>query len=159
MSDIEVRPFTENDAINVCDWIYNNSLEIYNLPSWNEAISKNYSFTKEDVRNKEFLSFYIKDQLMGYGRLIIKNKEVVLGIGMKPDLCGQGLGTKAFQLLIAEAKKRYGDCGQTLLVRKFNKRAIRCYQNCGFIVLKEVKIMTRQGIDDIFLKMILKGEY
>lgn len=69
----------------------------------------------------------------------------MVGLGLKPSPCGQGLGNILMELLKSECKKRYGSKKIVVEVRSFNKRAIRCYERAGF------------EITDVYQKDILIG--
>jgi [ribosomal protein S18]-alanine N-acetyltransferase len=54
-----------------------------------------------------------------------------IGVGLRPDLTGRGLG-QAFTEAVIELARRHGAGRITLAVAAFNARAIRVYERCGF---------------------------
>jgi [ribosomal protein S18]-alanine N-acetyltransferase len=54
-----------------------------------------------------------------------------IGLGLRPDLTGRGLG-HAFTGAVIELARGYGASRITLAVAAFNARAIRVYERCGF---------------------------
>jgi len=80
---------------------------------------------------------------------------VLVGLGLKPSLCGQGLGNILMELLKNECKKRYGGKKIALEVRSFNKRAIKCYERAGFEITDVYQKDTLIGSDE-FIKMEYK---
>ena len=59
---------------------------------------------------------------------------VDIGLGMKPDLTGKGMGEIFFQAGIAFATEELNSKMFRLSVATFNERAIRLYKNIGFQV-------------------------
>ena len=92
-------------------------------------------------------------KLIGYGRISLKTNQVVLGIGIKPNLCSRGYGKTAFKILVDEAKRRFSEESIVLLVRSFNERAIRCYKKNKFIIINEFQHNAR-GESVSFTKML-----
>ncbi|MBI9010581.1 MAG: GNAT family N-acetyltransferase [Clostridiales bacterium] len=150
---IELKRMTENEAINICDWQYEGEFKVYNFPKWDEAVEKGYGITKDNKRNLEFLSIYSGSQLIGYGRISLNNNQIVLGIGIKPELCSKGYGNKAFKLLIEKARTKSSKENIVLLVRSFNERAIKCYKNNNFIIINKFQY-EMHGESVSFTKML-----
>ncbi|MFC4810429.1 GNAT family N-acetyltransferase [Paenibacillus sp. GCM10023250] len=55
-----------------------------------------------------------------------------IGLGMKPELTGRGLGTPFFAAVLRFADELYGERPKRLTVAAFNRRAIRLYAKFGF---------------------------
>ena len=81
---------------------------------------------------------------------IIQDKAFI-GIGLKPSLCGKGIGGNVMKLLIGECNKRFPNYLVALEVRSFNKRAIRCYENIGFEINKKYTKVTLTGNAEFYL--------
>jgi len=150
---IELKKMTIQDAKHICCWRYEDEYSVYNLPEWKVAKEDGYDITKSDKRESEFMSIYLNNELMGYGRISLRDNQVVLGIGIKPDQCSKGYGNKAFKLLIQEAKTRSNDESIVLIVRSFNERAIKCYKKNHFIIINELDL-NNQGESVKFTKML-----
>jgi [ribosomal protein S18]-alanine N-acetyltransferase len=54
-----------------------------------------------------------------------------IGLGLRPDLTGRGLG-RAFTGAVIDLARLHGAGPITLAVAAFNARAIRVYERCGF---------------------------
>lgn len=150
---MDLKKMTDEEARDICKWRYDGEYKVYNLPKWDIAVEKGYDITSRDKRNTEFLSIYSENQLIGYGRISLNTNQVVLGIGIKPELCSRGYGNKAFKLLLEEARTRSCQGNIVLLVRSFNERAIKCYKKNHFIIINEFHHKTRD--DSVsFTKML-----
>ena len=57
---------------------------------------------------------------------------VEIGLGLRPDLTGQGLGLQFFLEGVAFARDRFPGRRVTLNVAAFNERAITVYERAGF---------------------------
>lgn len=125
--------FTENYAKQICNWKYDNDYSIYDFPEWSKIVKQNWAIAIETKRQNQFVAVINElGDLCGYIRFIKDNECVLIGLGLKPSLCGQGLGDNFMALLKNECKRRYDDAKIVLEVRSFNQRAIRCYKKAGF---------------------------
>ncbi len=61
-----------------------------------------------------------------------------IGLGLHPELCGQGRGQDFLQAGMAYAAEHFSCPSLRLTVAAFNQRAIRLYHNCGFRFLRTV---------------------
>lgn len=61
-----------------------------------------------------------------------------VGLGLRPELCGQGLGTEYVAKCLRFARERYGRSRFRLSVAAFNQRAVKVYQKAGFSIRQEV---------------------
>ncbi|MGO1372397.1 MAG: GNAT family N-acetyltransferase [Senegalia sp. (in: firmicutes)] len=62
-----------------------------------------------------------------------------IGWGLKPELCGKGLGEKFVSACVDFAIKEYDYKGEYVHfgVAEFNKRAIKVYERLGFETFRE----------------------
>lgn len=82
------------------------------------------------------------------------------GLGLRPDLCGQGLSRELLGLAIAEARRRAAGAPVTLLVRRFNARAMAAYRRAGFVLVGDADDVlgdTPGGDPQERLVMVLAG--
>ena len=79
------------------------------------------------------------------------------GLGLRPDLTGQGLGLEFFRAGLAFARERYRPRRVYLHVAEFNERARRVYERAGFsVVSSHVRTFDRFG-EVPFLTMVDSG--
>lgn len=153
--NLKLESLTENYAKQICNWKYDNEYSIYNFPEWDIIVKQNWAIAIEIKRQSQFLAVINElGDLCGYIRFIDNNECVLIGLGLKPFLCGQGLGDSIMALLKNECKRRYDNKKIVLEVRSFNQRAIRCYEKAGFKITDTYSKDTLIGADE-FIKMIL----
>jgi RimJ/RimL family protein N-acetyltransferase len=71
-------------------------------------------------------------ELEGFAQLSpVKGGATEIGLGLRPDLTGRGLG-QAFTDAVIDLARLQGAGRITLAVAAFNARAIRVYERCGF---------------------------
>ena len=150
---LELTVMLEEHAKEVCNWKYEDEYSVYNLSDWETVVQNNWELAIKEEREANFLSVTQKDQLVAYGVITMKNDSVLIGIGLKPSLCGKGLGKEIMRLLIEEGKARFPDAPMALEVRTFNRRAIKCYESIGFEIMDKYRRDTSTVKDAEFYYM------
>jgi ribosomal-protein-alanine N-acetyltransferase len=84
-------------------------------------------------------------QLVGYFVFSPEEDVLVLGLGMRPDLTGRGLGADFIDAGLAFAQEHYTQQKLRLSVATFNRRAIRAYEQAGFVRGRIVQQETNGG--------------
>lgn len=114
-------------------WHYGEAFDIYDHPSWDTMVAKGWGLTQAATRRREFRALVDRnDTLVGFLRFMQQKQAVAIGLGLRPDCCGRGLGAAAMAALHAEALRNQGPCLLRLEVRTFDRRAIRCYERAGW---------------------------
>ena len=75
--------------------------------------------------------------MVGYINLKEKESDVVLGVGVHPDMCGKGYGQTIVKLAIELSKVVFGEKPIYMEVRSWNTRAVKCYEKAGFHIIGE----------------------
>lgn len=149
-----IRPFTSADADAVASWRYPPPYGAYDAsedPSFEEGI-------RDPARWGEF-DFAVDDaetgELVGFLELtaIEEQRLVEIGLGLRPDLTGRGLGPDYIGTAMAFARERWHPSTFALDVFPWNERAIRAYERAGF-ARGEVYVRTfPDGNEVTFLRM------
>jgi [ribosomal protein S18]-alanine N-acetyltransferase len=107
-----------------------------------------YDGDAEPVLNPERF-FEARDELgelVGFYYFEPKPPELDFGLGLRPDLTGQGLGLRFFLAGLAFGRERYRPGRVVLHVASFNERARRVYERAGFhVVSSHVRSFERFG--------------
>ena len=82
----------------------------------------------------------------------INNGTVDIGLGMRPNITGNGFGLQFVNAGLAFSKEKYGCKYITLSVATFNERAIKVYKRAGFEAVGTFIQKTNGGCFE-FLKM------
>jgi ribosomal-protein-alanine N-acetyltransferase len=135
-----ISPFSDADADAVASWRYPPPYDVYDA-------SEDPSIDPE-MRDRERWGvtwFAARDAgsgaLAGFLELVASDSdpevggqvEVEVGLGLRPDLTGRGLGTSFVEAALAFARERWQPGSFTLDVFPWNERAIRCYERAGFV--------------------------
>ena len=154
--DLRLEILIEDRARQICSWKYEGIYSIYNFPDWDTLIKQKWEITQEEKRRNEFTAVIDEsNNLCGYIKFVENKEFVLVGLGLKPSSCGQGLGNVLMEVLKSECKKRCGSKKIALEVRSFNKRAIKCYERAGFEITDVYQKDTLIGSDE-FIKMEYK---
>lgn len=93
-------------------------------------------------------------ELIGFYYFESNPPDLDYGLGLRPDLTGQGLGLDFFMAGLAFARERYRPRRVYLHVAEFNERARRVYERAGFsVVSSHVRTFDRFG-EVPFLTMV-----
>ena len=146
----------EEYAKQIVDWNYEGEYKDYNLPSYEECKNKNYGITRED--KKDNYTVYILDgEVIFYSNMkLMDDNKIYIGVGLKPNYCGKGLGNYFIEDSINNIKNKYPNSILFLEVRSFNKRAIKAYEKIGFKITNKLIKKDRLGNDTEFIEMELQ---
>lgn len=133
----------------------------YNFPNLSEQERDLwYRIKAKDLRRKCFTIEDVEDNLIGYIALRdIKflRRESEMGIVFDPNKLNKGYGTDALSSFLDLYFNVLKMKRLNLKVAKFNIRAFRCYEKCGFKISKEVlDEFEEQNIGLLTMKRIVK---
>jgi ribosomal-protein-alanine N-acetyltransferase len=86
--------------------------------------------------------------VVGFAQLVADGGTVDVGLGLRPDLTGHGLGAGFLEAVLAEARSRHAPQRFTLSVAAFNERAITVYQRAGFAEVARAPHATNGGVHE-----------
>lgn len=136
-----IAPLKVEDVYCMREWGYHEDslLMDYNFPPMNDSELHGWYNIKTFGRSKEYYGVTNREgKLVGY--MGIKNikkikKEATLGIVFDPNHINKGYGTEAITTYLNYYFNEMKMKTLLLEVAKFNKRALRCYEKSGFVVI------------------------
>uniref|UniRef100_UPI0034A054ED GNAT family N-acetyltransferase n=1 Tax=Saccharibacillus sp. CPCC 101409 TaxID=3058041 RepID=UPI0034A054ED len=141
---------TESDGEQISRWSYEKPYDIYGWMPWAQMKELGIEFGDPELRERQYVSVYRSGELQGFAQLFPLSSTIRLGIGMRPDLCGHGLGTLFVQAVTAEALRRAPDYEIDLEVLTWNQRAIKVYTRAGFSIADTYERMTPDGMKPFY---------
>ncbi|WP_106769497.1 GNAT family N-acetyltransferase [Paenibacillus faecalis] len=149
-------PMNSNHAAEICSWTYPPPYNIYGWLPWEQMKELAIEFGDPEIRKQQYLSILDeKQRLWGFAQLFPLEGVTRLGLGMRPEWCGLGMGKQFVESIVTEARRRRPDDEIDLEVLTWNKRAIRTYVKAGFEITDTYEKMTPTG-KDLFYCMVYK---
>ena len=146
---------TQADAEAVAAWRYPGEYAFYDFT----ADPDDLALLLDPARRGD--TFHAADgedgRLAGFFQVESGAESVELGLGLRPDLCGHGLGEGFTRLGIDLVRELHGAVRITLAVAAFNARAITVYERCGFVETGR-HVRHTSGDDWEFVDMELRQE-
>lgn len=154
---INDEPLSEEEIRDFLGWRYPPPYQIYNLEVQNVDDAIAFFLTPESgylaVRDDEgavvgFCCFGFEGQVPG-GDYSVDALDV--GIGMRPELTGQGLGYDFVAAVLAYAEERFAPQRLRATIALFNRRSQRVFENHGFRRQSQFAKTTPQGRQYVIL--------
>jgi [ribosomal protein S18]-alanine N-acetyltransferase len=149
-----VRPLTQADAEAIAAWRYPGEYAFYD---WT-AEPDDLALLLDPLRRRD--AFHVADgddgRVAGFFQVESRAQSVEIGLGLRPDLCGRGLGESFTRLGVDLVRQLHGQVRITLAVAAFNARAITVYERCGFVTTGR-HVRHTAGDDWEFVDMELGG--
>ena len=134
-----LKPITPRDAQAISRWRYEGPYSIYNgdptsVESLLQPHLRYHSVYDERGDLVGYFCFGEDARVSAGRRLGVYGCGVALdvGLGMRPDLTGRGLGEEFVHAGLRFAREAYSPQAFRLTVATFNRRAIRVYERIGF---------------------------
>jgi [ribosomal protein S18]-alanine N-acetyltransferase len=121
----------DDEAREIARWHYEPPYDFYDAVSDRDDLQE----LLDSERRKDSY-FSVRDDsgaLVGFFQFEREGKIVDVGLGMRPDLTGKGLGVEYLLSGLEFARERFSPERFTLSVTTFNERAIRVYERAGFV--------------------------
>jgi ribosomal-protein-alanine N-acetyltransferase len=137
------RPLTEADALAIARWHYDEPYTFYDADQDADDLA-------ELLDPASWVEVYHavddeRGELVGYHSFEQEGDTVVVGLGLRPDLTGRGLGASFVQAGLDFARARYTPRRFRLRVATFNRRAIAVYERAGFSPVRTFMQRTNGG--------------
>jgi RimJ/RimL family protein N-acetyltransferase len=145
-----LEPITPCDAQAISRWRYGGSYSIYDgdPTSVDALLEPRFSYHSVYDERGDLVGYFCfgEDARVAAGRRLgVYEIEPALdiGLGMRPDLTGRGLGEEFVHAGLRFARKTYAPPAFRLTVATFNRRAIRVYERTGFESVETFGALTR----------------
>jgi [ribosomal protein S18]-alanine N-acetyltransferase len=152
------------EAREVLAWHYEAPYDIYNIYNADPAHIEESVAGLVDPANQYFVASDAEGRILGYccfgpdarvpGGDYRDPDWLDVGLGMRPDLTGQGRGLVFFSAVLDFGRERLGARRYRLSVAAFNGRAIRVYERAGF---REAGRFRRGGRTDDLEFVVMLG--
>ncbi len=137
--EFSFRPLRWSDALAVGRWRYTGEYAFYDMGRWQMLTTRLFNPLFSAIG---LASFYAVDAVDGADRMLAgvfsyirRDVETIeIGLAMRPDLTGHGLGLAYVQAGMAVGRARYHPKRFFLTVATFNRRAQLVYERAGFAV-------------------------
>ncbi|MBN1813986.1 MAG: GNAT family N-acetyltransferase [Anaerolineae bacterium] len=158
--DLSFQPMDEASACEILTWRYEPPYDFYN-PNPGKAEETTQWFL--DPHHAYYAITGDIGELVGYccfgpnarvpgGDYDVDALDV--GLGMRPDLTGQGRGGAFFTAILDFARRTFAPQVFRVTVAAFNQRAMRVYEKAGF---ERVQVFQRSGDDAEFVILVTSG--
>jgi [ribosomal protein S18]-alanine N-acetyltransferase len=142
--NLEFAPMSQTDALAVAEWRYPDPYSFYDWTADDEDAA-----LLLDPKRRKGRFFSVRDEsgkLIGFFELRLEKDDVVIGLGLRPELTGRGLGGEFVAAGIAFAQRKFRPTRFRLSVATFNKRAIKVYERAGFATTRSFDHETNGGV-------------
>lgn len=148
--NIKIDKLSQQNAEKIADdWKYDGEYSFYDMT---EDIEDYEEIISPLLRENNYFQVIRNDELFGFFVLEQTENIVDMGVGLKPELTGNGLGIQFIFLILNYIKENYSVPTVRLGVAKFNIRAQKVYEKAGFIKTREYEQPTN-GATYTFVEM------
>ncbi|PDW02469.1 GNAT family N-acetyltransferase [Candidatus Viridilinea mediisalina] len=155
--NLHVRPLSRAAALEIIRWRYPPPYDVYNLVDGaviaaflkSQQGSNCFQIETESGNVVAFCCFGEDAQVPGP---YYPSPWLDVGLGVRPDLTGQGQGMHYFSAILAFAHAHFATSLLRLTVAAWNRRAQRLYERAGFTTIERVR---SPFSDEEFLVMVL----
>lgn len=152
---LRIQPMTEKHAEDICQWRYDGIYAVYNLTedSFHELLNGDYYSCMKGHFLIGFFCFGRSAQIPTAEKDVYKYPALDIGLGLRPELCGKGLGKEFLGAGIQFSRAQI----LRLSVASFNKRAVNLYRSLGFFKVNEVHHLCSKALFDIMMTTAATG--
>ena len=138
------EPMSQQQACAVAGWKYEG---IYAFYDWS-ADADDLAELLDPQRREDGGYLSVLDDagsLIGFYGFTSKESTAEFGLGLRPDLTGQGLGTAFLSAGLEHIRESCAPTTFKLQVAAFNERAIKVYERAGFQRVRDYRHKTNRG--------------
>lgn len=136
------KPMKKADVLAIVQWRYEGEYAVYNLDSdpeddASEMLDRRSPYYAVWNERNELIGFFCYGSAAQVGpidepSLYSEDKTITIGLGLRPDLTGQGNGLALVEAGLEFARQAYAPAYFRLFVMAFNQRALKVYERAGF---------------------------
>jgi len=139
------------DAHQIASWHYEAPYDFYDWDRDPEDLAE--LFNPQSWEESYYSVFNEENELVGFFVFKRDNQTVEVGLGLRPDLTGNGLGRAFLNAGLTFGQHHFSVGVWSLNVATFNTRAIHLYEHVGFTPLNTFMHHTNGGEFE-FLSMV-----
>lgn len=125
-------------------WKYEGVYSFYDMTADLEDYEE---FIDEGLRNaNDHYQAMADGGLAGFFCVIQDGPAIEIGLGLRPDLCGKGIGKEFVYQVVGFIGTHYQFDMLVMHVAAFNQRAVKVYRSCGFRDVKTIQQNSNGGI-------------
>ena len=132
-----ISPLGKDNAREISTWSYDHPYDLYDLVpnDLSGLLNPDYYYHQVLDQNEDLIGYccFGLDARVPGGKYLINEPKVLdIGVGMRPDLTGEGRGYEFISAVLEFARERFNpDCFR-VTVADFNKRSLRAFIRHGF---------------------------
>ena len=135
---------TQEEAEAVAGWRYEPPYDFYDADADHRDLEE---LLDPAQRGDRYFSARDADgELIGYFGFASAQDVVGVGVGLRPDFTGRGLGLDFLEHGLSFARARFAPKRFNLAVAEFNARAITVYERAGFVRTRAYVHETNSGL-------------
>jgi len=140
LNKLTLTPMTIEYAKQAAPWKYEGEYSFYDHDGNTEEFMDGtyYACLDEDGKLVGDFCFGKGAQISTVEGYVFDDDFLDIGLALRPDLCGKGMGLAFFNAGLDFARKEFGTGKFRLSVAAFNERAVKVYERAGFCVECEV---------------------
>jgi RimJ/RimL family protein N-acetyltransferase len=126
---LEPVPLTDEHAQAMLAWAYEPPYDFYDFAADPDDARE---LLDPALRERYLAVLGDRGELIGFWYVRPRGREFEVGLGLRPDLTGRGLGTPFVEAELAYARRQWRPETFRLYVAAWNERARRVYERLGF---------------------------
>lgn len=130
LRQLRIGLLTQREAEEIAAWRYEPPYDFYDATADHRDLAE--LLDSERRGDRYFAARDTTGRLVGYFGFARQSDVLGMGIGLRPDLTGRGVGLVVLEQGLAYARERFRPKRFRLSVAEFNARAITVYERAGF---------------------------
>lgn len=141
----EFQGLSQNNALVIAnEWKYEGAYSFYDMTADLEDYEE---FIDESLRNaNDHYQAMAEGGLAGFFCVVRDGPVIEIGLGLRPDLCGKGVGKGFVDQAVDFISTHYQFDKLVMHVAAFNQRAVKVYRSCGFRDIKMIEQGSNGGV-------------